>query len=211
MSKIIDISVDISENMVLWEGDAGVKARRVMTLAKGDAYNLTRLYMSVHQGTHIDAPLHFLENGNSTDHFPLEAMVGPVQVVQVDDSIDLITKTVLERCAIRTDCKRILFKTRNSKYWKNGDRTFHKDYCGINSDGARYLAGLGLRLVGMDYLSVSPMSDLEEPHRILMRKGVVILETLNLSEVTPGMYNLYCLPLKLVGTEGSPARVILTD
>lgn len=211
MSKIIDISVDISQNMVLWEGDAGIKARRVMTLAKGDAYNLTRLYMSVHQGTHIDAPLHFLEDGSSTDHFPLEKMVGPVQVVQVEDSIDLITKTVLEQCAIRTYCKRILFKTGNSNYWKNGDQTFHKDYCGITSDGARYLAGLNMQLVGMDYLSVSPMSDLEEPHRILMRKGIVILETINLAEVTPGVYNLYCLPLKLVGTEGSPARVILTD
>ena len=182
-----------------------------MTMAKGDAYNLTRLYMSVHQGTHIDAPLHFLEDGSSTDHFPLEKMVGPVQVVQVEDSIDLITKTVLEQCAIRTDCKRILFKTGNSNYWKNGDQTFHKDYCGITSDGARYLAGLNMQLVGMDYLSVSPMSDLEEPHRILMRKGIVILETINLAEVNPGVYNLYCLPLKLVGTEGSPARVILTD
>ena len=211
MSKIIDISVDISEDMVLWEGDAGVKARQVMTLAKGDAYNLTRLYMSVHQGTHIDAPLHFLEGGSSTDDFPLETMVGPVQVVQLGDNIELITKSVLEQCAIQPDSKRILFRTRNSNYWKNGDRTFHKDYCGITSDGARYLAGLGMQLVGMDYLSVSPMSDLEEPHRILMRKGVVILETLNLSEVTPGVYNLYCLPMKLVGTEGSPARVILTN
>lgn len=211
MSKIIDISVDISENMVLWEGDAGVKARWVMTLAKGDAYNLTRLYMSVHQGTHIDAPLHFLEDGYSTDHFPLEAMIGPVQVVRVDDKIDLITQNVLEQCAIHADSKRILFRTRNSNYWKSGDRSFHKDYCGITSDGARYLAGLGMRLVGLDYLSVSPISDLEEPHRILMRKGIVILETLNLAEVIPGMYNLYCLPLKLVGTEGSPARVILTD
>lgn len=211
MSEIIDISVDISEDMVLWEGDAGVKARRVMTLAKGDAYNLTRLYMSVHQGTHIDAPLHFIENGSSADHFPLEDMVGPVQVVQMDDTIDLITQSVLEQCAIHPDTERILFKTRNSNYWKNGDRTFHKDYCGITSDGARFLAGLGMRLVGMDYLSISPMADLEEPHRILMRKGVVILETLDLSEVTPGFYNLYCLPLKLVGTEGSPARVILTN
>ncbi len=211
MSKIIDISVDISEDMVLWEGDAGVKARRVMTLAKGDAYNLTRLYMSVHQGTHIDSPLHFLEDGNSTDHFPLEAMVGPVQVVQVDDNIDLINQSVLKHSAIDADIKRILFRTRNSNYWKSGDRTFHKDYCGITSDGANYLAGLGVQLVGMDYLSVSPMSDLEEPHRILMRKGIVILETLDLSEVEPGRYTLYCLPLKLVGAEGSPARAILTD
>lgn len=211
MSKIIDISVDISEKMVLWEGDAGVKARRVMSLAKGDAYNLTRLYMSVHQGTHIDAPLHFLEDGSSTDNFSLDAMVGPVQVVQVDDTIELITKTVLEQCAIHTNSKRVLFKTRNSNYWKSGDQTFHKDYCGITSDGARYLAELGMRLVGLDYLSISPMVELEEPHRILMHKGIVILETLNLAEVTPGLYNLYCLPLKLVGTEGSPARVILTD
>lgn len=186
MSKIIDISVKISEDMVLWEGDVGLKARRVMTLARGDAYNLTRIYMSVHQGTHIDAPLHFIEDGSSTDHFQLEDMVGPVQLIQVDDSIDLITQDILEQCEISIGCKRILFKTRNSNYWKNGDQTFHRDYCGITSDGARYLAELGMRLIGIDYLSISPMSELEEPHRILMRKGIVILETLNLVEVTPG-------------------------
>lgn len=205
MSKIIDISVNISEDMVLWEGDAGVKTRRVLSLSKGDAYNLTCLHMNVHQGTHIDAPLHFLEDGSSTDHYPLEAMVGPVQVIQMNDNITLLSQSVLEGCAIHKDSKRILFKTRNSNYWMDGDRTFHQDYCGITSNGARYLAGLGIKLVGMDYLSVSPLSDLEEPHRILLREGVVILETLDLSKITPGFYTLYCLPLKSVGTEGSPA------
>jgi arylformamidase len=211
MGRIMDVSIEIKENMVLWEGDAGVKARQVMALAKGDPYNLTRLYMSVHQGTHIDAPLHFLEKANSTDQYSLSAMVGPVQVVQINKSIDVIDRKALERCGIHSETKRILFKTHNSEWWRKRDNTFHKDYCGVNSDGANYLADLGMKLVGMDYLSISPMSDLEEPHRILMRKNIVILETINLADVEPGVYNLYCLPLKLVGTEGSPARVILTD
>lgn len=211
MINIFDVSVEIKEGMVLWEGDAGIKARQVMALAKGDPYNLTRLNMSVHQGTHIDAPLHFLEKASSVDQYPLSAMIGPVQVVQINDEIHEIGKDLLKNCGIHAHTKRILFKTRNSEWWRKGDNTFHKDYCGINSEGALYLARLRIQLVGIDYLSISPISDLEEPHRILMRKNIVILETINLSEVGPGEYNLYCLPLKLVGTEGSPARVILTN
>jgi arylformamidase len=210
MKKIIDVSVELNENMVLWEGDGSLKARQVMKLANGDPYNLTRLYMSVHQGTHIDAPLHFIVDGESTDQFSLSAMVGPTQVVQVDPRIDLITAEVIQKLGVHPTTKRLLFRTRNSDYWKRGERKFHKDFCGVTSDGARHLVNLGLVLVGIDYLSISPISDLEEPHRILMRKGVVILETLNLAGVEPGFYDLFCLPLKLVGTEGSPARVILT-
>jgi arylformamidase len=210
MKKIIDVSVEVKEDMVLWEGDGGVKIRQVMKLAKGDPYNLTRLYMSVHQGTHIDAPLHFIVDGKSTDQFLLSAMVGPVQVVQVEPEIDLITTEVIQRLGVHPKTRRLLFRTRNSDYWRRGEKKFHKDFCGVTSDGARHLVNLGLRLVGIDYLSISPISDLEEPHRILMRKGVVILETLNLAGVEPGFYDLFCLPLKLVGKEGSPARVILT-
>jgi len=211
MNKIIDVTIEIKEGMILWEGDGGVRIQQVMTLAKGDPYNLTRLQMSVHQGTHIDAPLHFLEHGGSTDQFSLSSMIGPAQVVQINHEVDFIDQSALEQCGIHSDTRRLLIKTRNSEFWKNRDKTFRRDFCGVNTDGARYLSKLGLELVGIDYLSISPLSDLEEPHRILMNKGIVILETLNLGEVEPGFYNLYCLPLKLVGTEGSPARVILTD
>jgi len=209
MKKIFDITVEISESMLVWEGDPGVKVRQVLAIKNGAPYNLTRLYLGVHNGSHVDAPLHFIEDGKSIDQFPLSTMVGPVQVVEIDDHIDLITADVLKTAGIHLETKRLLFKTRNSKYWKRQTHNFQKDYCGLTTDGAQFLATLNLQLVGIDYLSISPLSDLEEPHRILMRKDVIILETVNLAGVDPGFYDLYCLPLKLVGCEGAPARVIL--
>ena len=209
MKKIFDITVEISESTLVWEGDPGVKVRQVLSINKGAAYNLSRLYLGVHNGSHVDAPLHFLEHGKSIDQFPLSAMVGPVQVVEIDDHIDLITTDVLKTAGIHPETKRLLFKTKNSDYWKRNIRNFQKNYCGVTTDGAQFLATLNLKLVGIDYLSISPLSDLEEPHRILMRKDVIILETVNLSGMKPGFYDLFCLPLKLVGCEGAPARVIL--
>ena len=197
--------------MIVWEGDPGVKIRQLLKMKNGDPYNLTRLDLGVHNGSHVDAPLHFLENGKSIDQFPLSQMVGPVQVVEINDSIDLITADVLKNAGIHAETKRLLFKTKNSDYWKRPDNVFHQDFCGVTTDGAQFLAALDLQLVGIDYLSISPLCDLEEPHRILMRKGVIILETVNLTGVNPGFYDLYCLPLKLVGCEGAPARVILVD
>ena len=209
MKRIFDITVEVSENMPVWEGDPGVKVRQVLAMKNGGSYNLTRLDLGVHNGSHVDAPLHFLENGKSIDQFPLSTMVGPAQVVEIDGHIDLITADVLKTAGIHLETKRLLFKTRNSKYWKMQIQEFQEDFCGVTTDGAQYLATLGLKLVGIDYLSISPISDLEEPHRILMRKDVIILETVNLADVAPGFYDLYCLPLKLIGCEGAPARVIL--
>jgi arylformamidase len=209
LKRIIDITVEISENMVVWEGDPGVRIRQVLKIKNGDSYNLTRLDLGVHNGSHVDAPLHFLEDGKSIVQFPLSQMVGPVQVVEINKSIDLITADVLKNAGIHPETKRLLFKTRNSDYWRGQDLIFQKDYCGVTTDGAQFLAALDLQLVGIDYLSISPLIDLEEPHRILMRRGVIILESVNLTEVNPGFYDLYCLPLKLVGCEGAPARVIL--
>ena len=209
MEKIIDITVEIKEGMLVWEGDSGVKIRQLLAIKNGAPYNLTGLYLGVHHGSHVDAPLHFLENGKSIDQFPLSAMVGPAQVVEIDNSVDLITAEVLKSAGIQPETKRLLFKTKNSNYWKKQIPDFQRNYCGVTTDGAQFLATLGLQLVGIDYLSISPLSDLEEPHRILMRKDVIILETVNLADVAPGFYDLYCLPLKLIGTEGAPARVIL--
>jgi arylformamidase len=209
LKRIIDITIEISDHMVVWEGDPGVKIRQLLKMKNGDPYNLTRLDLGVHNGSHVDAPLHFLENGNSTDHFPLSQMVGPVQVIEINNSVNLITADILKNAGIHAETKRLLFKTKNSDYWKKSDAVFQKGYCGVTTDGAQFLATLDLQLVGIDYLSISPLSDLEEPHRILMRKGVIILETVNLADVGPGFYDLYCLPLKLVGCEGAPARVIL--
>jgi arylformamidase len=209
LKRIIDITVEISEHMLVWEGDPGVKIRQLLKIKKGDPYNLTRLDLGVHNGSHVDAPLHFIDDGKSTDQFPLSQMVGPVQVVEIDKSINLITADVLKNAGIHAETKRLLFKTKNSDFWKRPDSIFQKDFCGVTTNGAQFLSTLDLQLVGIDFLSISPLSDLEEPHRILMRKGVIILETVNLAAVDPGFYDLYCLPLKLVGCEGAPARVIL--
>jgi arylformamidase len=209
MKKIYDISVDISPRMVVWGDDPGVKVERVLDIHRGDEINLTRLEMCVHNGTHIDAPLHYLENGLRVGSFNLETLVGPAQVIQIKDSIKLISAEILSKSNIMPGIKRLLIKTGNSGFWGEKVNQFHKDFSGVITDGAKYLVEHGIQLVGIDYLSISPMVDLVDPHKVLMRNNVIILETLDLAKVEPGFYELYCLPLKISEAEGAPVRAIL--
>jgi arylformamidase len=121
----------------------------------------------------------------------------------------LITAAALEQAEIPPRTRRILFKTRNSEYWKNQDRAFHTDFVALSANGAEFLAERGLKLVGIDYLSIAPYHAGQATHEILLKKGVIILEGLDLSQVAPGRYTLYCLPLKLAGSDGAPTRVVL--
>lgn len=206
--RIYDISLTISPDLPVWPGDPSVELKQVTFIPKGDSCNISHLAMSVHTGTHVDAPYHFLNDGKTVETLPLEALVGPAYVIQIPDAVARLTAQVLAQAEVPADAERILFKTRNSAIWGR-ERTFQEGFVAITADGAEWLVKRGLRLIGMDYLSVAPFGDAAATHQTLLRRGIVLLEGVNLSEVPPGGYDLYCLPLKLDKSDGAPARVIL--
>jgi len=164
--------------------------------------------MGVHTGTHVDAPFHFLPDGYTVDKLDLSLLAGRAYVLHLQD-VDLITASVLDNAQIPPRTRRVLFKTRNSDYWASGSPDFQTEFVGISEDGAEYLVRRGVKLVGVDYLSVAPYGQSRPTHEILLSAGVVIVEGLDLSEVSQGRYTIYCLPLKLAKSDGAPARAIL--
>ena len=164
--------------------------------------------MGAHTGTHVDAPIHFIQGGSGVDRLDLNLLVGPALVVHALE-VGALTAEVLEGLAIPPGTERVLFRTRNSQHWAFGERGFWTDYVGITDEGARWLIARGVRLVGVDSLSVAPYDELVPPHRTLLGAGMVVVEGLNLSDVGPGMYQFVCLPLKVVEGDGAPARAIL--
>lgn len=209
--KIIDISLPISSKIPVWPGDPSVVLERVSSMDAGDHDNVSRLECSVHTGTHVDAPNHFLNDQRTTESLSLEIMVGPALVIEASPQENVITAKVLEKMAIPDGTLRLLIKTRNSGQWESDYGTFDEGFVGISADGGEWLVQKGVKLVGVDYLSVAPYKQGTPTHQILLKPGVIIIEGLNLSRVSPGEYDLYCLPLKLVGSDGAPARVILVQ
>jgi arylformamidase len=208
--RIHDISLSISESLITWPGDPGVKITQPRHLDKGDTATVTRLDMGAHTGTHVDAPCHFVPGGSGVDALDLNVLVGPVLVVQALEA-DALSANLLGGLAIPPGTERVLFQTRNSDRWARGEREFYKDFVAITEDGARWLVERGVRLVGVDYLSVGPFDEPVPTHQILLRAGVIAVEGLNLSGIAPGVYQLVCLPLKIAGSDGSPARAILIE
>ncbi len=207
--KIYDISLTISPTLPTWPSDPGLELVQFEAMDSGATVNVTRMSSSVHIGTHVDAPYHFIRDGRTVDNIPLDVLTGPCYVVQLPDGVDAITAEVLARTEITADMKRILFGTSNSHFWAKGETKFQEEFVAITEDGAEWLVERGVQLVGVDYLSVSPYGDSEPTHRTLLQAGVVIVEGLNLSNVMRGFYDLYCLPLKIAGSDGAPARAIL--
>lgn len=201
----IDISAPLRAGMTVWPGDAAAAVERAQSFERGDAYNLTRLAMSAHAGTHVDAPRHFLRGGAGIEAMPAEAMTGPARVVRVQGE-------AVRAADVPDDPgpgARVLFRTRNS------DRdlfagTFFEDYVYVARDAAEKLARAGALLVGIDALSVSGFhEDPAETHRLLLGAGVWILEGIRLRGVEPGEYELLCLPLRIEGADGAPARALI--
>jgi len=207
--KIMDISIPLNPDTPVWQGDNGVLFTNDYSIREGSVFNVSSIHMGIHSGTHIDAPYHMIDSAITVDQIPLEALVGRAQVVEIPDHVNVITSEVLDSVAIDSDCPRILFKTSNSKYWVNDPLQFNPEFVALDSSAAQYLVRKGVILAGIDYFSISPFDDLIKPHFILLEAGVVILETINLSEVLPGYYSLICLPLKLTGVDGAPVRAIL--
>jgi arylformamidase len=206
---IYDISLTISPTLPIWPGDPVLKIEKFESMDKGAHNNVSRISAGVHLGTHVDAPYHFINDGRTVEQLSLDVLTGPCYVVQLPDGVEAITAEVLERTEINSEMKRVLFGTRNSHLWARGEAEFQTDFVAITEDGAEWLVERGVQLVGMDYLSVAPYGDSVPTHTVLLEAGVVVVEGLNLSNVMRGFYDLYCLPLKIAGCDGAPARAIL--
>ena len=203
-----DITLALSPDLPLWPGDEAFVLERVESIATGGTSNTSRLKMSAHMGTHVDAPDHFLGNGKTVEKLSLSILSGRAYVLHLPE-VKLITAAVLEKAEIPPRTRRVLFRTKNSTHWTTKEKLFQTDFVALSGDAAQYLVDRGVKLVGIDYLSISPYQAPKATHEILLKAGVVVLEGLDLSEVSQGRYTLYCLPLKLVGSDGAPARAIL--
>ena len=209
MPIFYDISLPISSAMPVWPGDPPIRVERISSIRRGDGCNVSRMEIGTHLLTHVDAPRHFAEHGMSVDRLPLELLIGPALVVEPNSKDNLITATDLGQLGIR-HTERLLIKTRNSQLWMGGPYEFESNFVCLSKDAARWLVSKGIKLVGIDYLSIEPFEAEDSVvHRTLLKQGIVIVEGLNLSQVPEGRYQLICLPLKVRDGDGAPARVVL--
>ena len=209
--KIFDITVAISENVPVYEGDPRVAIDVTSSIEKGDAANVTQLCMGAHTATHVDAPNHFIEGTRKVHELDLEKFVGRCRVVELDESVLAIAPEHVEDLE---NVERILFKTRNSNFWNADSNNFRKDFTYITPEAARVLVSKNIKLVGIDYLSVEKFGSTDfATHITLLEKEVAIIEGLDLREVAAGDYELICLPLKIISEtgDGAPARTVLRE
>ena len=206
---IHDISLTISPDLPVWPGDPNVDLHQTAFMDRGDPCNLTFLALNVHAGTHVDAPHHFMNDCRTVEGLPLDILTGPAYVLRFPDQVHTITAELLENSNIPSGTTRLLFRTRNSNLWHSGEWEFQRDFVAISAEAAGWIVEHGIKLVGVDYLSVAPFGEGAPTHKVLLGAGVVAVEGLDLSEVEQGLYDLYCLPLKLIGSDGAPARAVL--
>jgi arylformamidase len=199
--EILDVSVPVRPGMITYPGDPVVRMERVSSIAAGAVCNLTRLDFGTHSGTHVDAPVHFVDGGAAAESLPLDVLVGPARVLDFTGFED--TFIGASDLAGHELGERIRRKTRNSKLWERS--RFDESFASLDGDAARALIKAGVRLVGIDYLSIGD----GVAHEVLLEAGVVAIEGLDLRQAEPGEYQLVCAPLKLVGSDGAPARVLL--
>jgi arylformamidase len=210
--KIIDVTLTLRPDMPTWPGEPGPEIAPHSRIADGKAANVSILRFGDHTGTHVDPPLHMLEGTKGADELPLEAMLGPCRVLRYDGDTH-ITGDWIARQRLDRSVTRVLFRTRNSELWRQPAHPFAKDFIALDASAGDALAAMDVVLVGVDYLSVEPFGSSPKGHPVhkaLLRKGVVIIEGLDLHAVDPGDYQIACLPLKIQHGDGAPARVILT-
>ena len=203
----INISVPIRPGMITFPGDPLVIMDRPIAIADGAICNVSRLDFGVHSGTHVDAPVHFIEGAAGVEGLAIESLVGPAWVVDATNQVGNIDIGDLDALDIPAGARRVLFKTPNSRLWEVS--TFSPNYVALTPEAAAGLVSRGIVLVGADYLSVAPFGDPGPTHRTFLAASVVILEGLDLRAVSPGPYELICLPLLIPGSDGAPARAIL--
>jgi len=205
---LLDVTVPLVPGSVpLYPGDTDLQVGLHQSRASGDPANVSRLVCSAHCGTHVDAPSHFLEGAAGIETVPLDALVGPAVVVDATGVTGHIDAAAVTAMQPPPGTDRMLFRTSNSRLW---DRPrFTEDFVAMTPDGAQALVDRGVRLVGIDYLSIAPYEEPAPTHEVLLRAGVVIVETLDLRAAAPGAYHLICLPLLVPGADGAPARALL--
>ena len=211
--KIYDITFPISIRTPVYEGDPSIKIETSNAIARGDAANVTGICMGVHSATHVDAPNHFIEGTRKVHELDLEKFIGAARVVEIDESAMSISAETIREANLR-GVERVLFKTRNSRFWNEPEKGFRRDFTYIEPEAARALCDLGIKLVGIDYLSVEKFGSADfATHIALLEREVAVVEGLDLREVSAGDYDLICLPLKIISEtgDGAPARAILRE
>jgi arylformamidase len=207
MAVIYDISVPVASGGVTYPGNPPIEIEPQQEIARGGSSNVSKISFGSHTGTHVDAPKHFFDDGVGVDAIPLEVLMGDAVLVDVGSEVMAVGEAEL-RLHELDGHTRVLIKTRNSSFIR--EREFVRDYTYLAPDGAAYLASLGVKLVGVDYLSIEQFhSGHHKTHRTLLERGIVIVEGLDLSEPPSGPYELRCLPLRLAGLDGAPARAVL--
>lgn len=209
--KIYDITFPISNETPVYEGDPNVNIEVAASFAKGDKANVTSLCIGAHTATHVDAPNHFIDGTRRVHELELEKLIGNCRVVKIDDDVIAIEP---EHLGNLENVERILFKTRNSNLWNEPEKGFRKDFTYISPAAARVLADAEIKLVGIDYLSVEKFGSEDfATHITLLEKEIVIVEGLDLREISAGDYEIICLPLKIISEtgDGAPARTVLRE
>lgn len=204
--KLIDVSVPLDAQLPTYPHNTPFSLEPIKRIARGDSSNVSTLHMSAHTGTHVDAPRHFFDEGPGTESLPLELLIGRARVIEVTSRAGVAAKD-LDATDFSDDI-RVLIKTLNSRLW--GAPEFHEDYVGVLESGAKHLVEQGIKVVGVDYLSVEKFHNPGAPaHHILLGAGTIVIEGLDLRGIEPGLYEMFCLPLRVVGSDGAPARVVL--
>jgi arylformamidase len=210
--KVHDVTLTLRPGMTTWSNEPGPTIEPLRRIAKGDSANVSLVSFGDHTGTHVDPPIHFIEGGATVDRLPLDALVGPCAVVEHKG--DAHVDAAWLAATVPANATRVLVKTRNSKIWDDPKAKFTRDFVAVNASGARWCVQNGVRLIGIDYLSIEPQGPEKEgypAHKTLLSAGVVIIEGLDLRGVSAGQYDLVCAPLLIEGGDGAPARVFLIE
>src|SRR3972149_675895 len=202
---LYDVEAPIENGIPVWPGDPPVRLEQVSSIAQGANANVSSLACGVHVGTHVDAPHHFLDGAPTVEALPLDVLLGKAHVADLRRA-DVVDAAALERARIPHRTARLLLRTRNSDYWKRGERAFQTDFVAVDAGGAEWLVRRKIRLIAVDYLSVAPYGNSRPTHQILLSAGVVVVEGVDLGRVPPGSSTPACLSMKLVGSDGAPAR-----
>jgi arylformamidase len=210
VTGLFDVSLSIGPDLLTWPGDPGIEIRPSSRISRGDPANVSELRLGSHTGTHVDPPGHFIEGGATAEQLPLDVLTGDAVVVELPDADGPIPPEDLDALDVPDGTARLLVKTSNSRLWSRRPLRFPETFACLSAGAARWVVERGIRLVGIDFLSVESSPERTYPvHHTLLADGVVILEGLDLSAIPAGDYSLVCLPLKIVGGDGAPARAVL--